>query len=127
MMASLPFKAFLFQAKNLVHQYSALISERKRQNKAAHRRSVLPKIPDMGPAKAHGSLSKFANIVAPSLKDNDNLNDEDIVINGSLLIERIQIQMGCRAPSAARLTKTRRPPLAWGDGAREMPGRLPWG
>jgi len=74
------------RAKNLVHQYSALISERKRQNKAAHRRSVLPKIPDMGPAKAHGSLSKFANIVAPSLKDNDNLNDEDIfaATNGNI-------------------------------------------
>ena len=74
------------RGKNLVHQYSALISERKRQNKAAHRRSVLPKMPDMGPAKAHGSLSKFTNIVAPSLKDNDNLNDDDILAatNGNL-------------------------------------------
>ena len=74
------------RGKNLVHQYSALISDRKRQNKAAHRRSVLPKMPDMGPAKAHGSLSKFTNIVAPSLKDNDNLNDDDILAatNGNL-------------------------------------------
>ena len=35
-------------------------------------------MPDMGPAKAHGTLSKFTNVVAPSLKDNDNLNDDDI-------------------------------------------------
>ena len=74
------------RGKNLVHQYSALISDRKRQNKAAHRRSDKPKMPDMGPAKAHGSLSKFTNIVAPSLKDNDNLNDDDILAatNGNL-------------------------------------------
>ena len=78
------------RAKNLVHQYSALIGEQKRQNKAAHRRAVLPKMPDMGPAKAHGTLSKFANVVAPSLKDNDNLNDDDIfaATNGNMSLTK---------------------------------------
>ena len=78
------------RAKNLVHQYSALIGEQKRQNKAAHRRAVLPKMPDMGPAKAHGTLSKFTNVVAPSLKDNDNLNDDDIfaATNGNMSLTK---------------------------------------
>ena len=72
--------------KNLVHRYSALISEKKRQMKAKHKRAVLPKMPDMGPQKAHGLLSKYTSVSAPSLKDNDNLNDDDILAatNGNM-------------------------------------------
>jgi len=65
--------------KSLVHRYSALIGERKRQLKAQHKKAVLPAMPDMGPFKPHGMLAKFTSISAPSLKDNDTFNDDDIL------------------------------------------------